>query len=109
MQRKQKLFERGGLLILCELSLFTSLCKIHLFQEQGIISSHDITNRFSLQTQRSHSEKKMVAQANRTTKDNLYSLIKEKNLSPNHWCHHLGETPGKKTHNHLQNNGQNAV
>ena len=56
-----------------------------------------ITNQFLPQTQRSHSEKKMVEQANRTTKDNLCSLIKEKNSSPNHWCHHLGETACKNT------------
>ena len=62
-----------------------------------------ITNRFLPQTQRSHSEKKMVAWANRTTKDNLCSLIKENNSSVNHWCHNLGETACKKTHNHSQN------
>ena len=37
----------------------------------------------------------MVARANRTTKDNLCSF-KEKNLFPNHWGHHLGETACKK-------------
>ena len=56
-----------------------------------------ITNRFSPQTQRFHSEKKTVARANRTKKDNRCCLIKEKNSSPNHWCDHLGETACKKT------------
>ena len=67
-----------------------------------------ITNRFSPQTQRSHCENKVVARANRTTKDNLGSLIKENNSPPNHWCHYLGELLVKK-HNHSQNNCQNAV
>ena len=64
-----------------------------------------ITNRFSPQTQRSHCENKVVARANRTTKDNLGSLIKENNSPPNHY---LGELLVKK-HNHSQNNCQNAV
>ena len=42
-------------------------------------------------------EKRMVARANRTTEDNLRSFIKEKNLSPNHWSHYLGETACRTT------------
>ena len=54
VQQKQKLFARAGLLILKDKSskivrsLFTSLCKI--YQEQGIISSHDNKPIFTTNT-----------------------------------------------------------
>ena len=54
VRQKQKLFARGGLLILKDKlskivrSLLTSLCKI--YQEQGIISSHDNKPIFTTKT-----------------------------------------------------------
>ena len=54
VRQKQKLFARGGLLILKDKlskivrSLFTSLCKI--YQEEGIISSRDNKPIFTTNT-----------------------------------------------------------
>ena len=78
--------------ILCEVYL----CRYAKYARNKASFLVMIINRFSPQTNRSHREKKMVARSNRTTKDNLCILIKEKNSSPNHWCQHLGETACKK-------------